>query len=224
MRIDSEDLLKMVLAPNKMLVYPVAMNKMIEKGDMDSVYQVYVNNRYNKEFHTPVHCKVVNVCDVLHGDNVHPWVEKGGRIKIQPGDEVLMKYTNLADKFDPDGDGSEIFEVNGKLLVQVEYQNAYCIVRDGVIKTCNGNNLMSPMVFEALGVKEESVNRFVVEYIADPVTYFHKDVFTDDGVQLYVGDEVWCDDAWNLPIEYKLHAKFPRLFAVQRQGIMAVRR
>jgi hypothetical protein len=220
-------------------------NVMIElDGENDHIKMkgggvLYVDTTFDPEKHVTTIGTVRAIPTNLRFDpedpSVAPW---DTTMELQIGDKVVIHYLAVVNCFRPEI--KKYWVEDGKRFVFIQYRSIYCMIRNDKIIPINGYCLIEPLpdkYIERLkeradvagillaGMNEKNNLRVVygkVAYIGKPNKRYFDSIYTDEGVDIKVGDEVVMKRISDIPAEYELHAKLDngrKLYRVQRCDI-----
>ncbi|MGD0342765.1 MAG: hypothetical protein ABSA76_13765 [Bacteroidales bacterium] len=204
-------------------------------------FELYVDNTFEPEKHATVTGEIYGIPDYLYYSGMPniglPWKTE---LEVQMGDHVIMYYLSVLNALNVDKQ-NYLIEGNDK-YVFIPYQNIFAVVREKTIIPINGYNLIEPSEdpdilrqrgrMESIGMiyarlKEKSNTNVVygiVRYVGKPNKAYVDSEYTDDGVDISIGDTVVMKKITDIPLQYNLHAKIDdgKLYwRVQRRNIMA---
>jgi len=204
--------------------------------------KLYIDPSFEPEKHAPIAGTIINICDRLFFSTTParphsmPWDTD---IELRPGDHVITYYLTSANAF-KDQDGRVMRDRERNVYILVRYDQIFAARRQDKIITCNGWNLLEPIVDHELKRREASAKAagLTLPFAGDGVStkmarilYLakrnrryrdpHRYDFEDP---LQVGDIVAVRKHGLLPLEFSYHASLQGkkvFYRVQREYIYA---
>lgn len=203
--------------------------------------ELYLDTSYEPEKHITITGEVVALPSKLYYSGLPnkgmPWKIN---MELQVGDKVFIYYLAVSNAFRKETFNA-IVEDDAR-YVFIKYQSIFAAIRDGKLFPINGYILVEPSEDpDWLSLKERlsktglslaklktftntDVNYGVVRYIGNPVLEY-VDKYSDDGVDIKVGDTVVTRRITDIPLEYEMHQKADggkKYWRLQRKSILAI--
>lgn len=204
--------------------------------------ELYLDTSYEPDKHVTVTGVVKAVPENLRFDTENPsYMPWDTDMELMEGDRVILHYLAVMNAFRPEM--KKYWIQDGKRIVFIQYRSIFCMIRNEKIIPINGYCLIEPIpdrYIETLkeradtaglilaGMNEKNNKRVVygrVAYTGIPNKRYFDPCYTDEGVDIKVGDEVVMRKISDLPTEFEYHAKLDngrKLYRAQRCDIFGI--
>jgi hypothetical protein len=204
-------------------------------------FELYVDTTFEPEKHMTVTGTIYGLPSKLSYSgqpNIGmPWDTE---MEVRYGDQVIVYYLAIINALKPE---NRRYVLEGEdRFVFVNYQNLFCVVREGRIIPINGYCLIEPCEDPSITADKERLSKIgieliigakrrntdvtygIVRYVSVPNRGYVDEGHSDEGVNIAVGDMVVLKRTNDIPLQYNLHAKIDdgKLYwRVQRRNILA---
>lgn len=166
-----------------------------------------------------------------------PWMTP---LELKLGDRVIVYYLSIINALSKEK-SRYILEGEDR-YVFIPYQNLFVKYGEGFVQPINGYCLIEPcedpwwtakkkrleaIGLEAVRLKEHSNTNVcfgIIRYVSTPNREYVDEGFSDEGVDVSVGDTVVLRKISDIPLQYNLHAKIDdgkKYWRAQRRSILA---
>ncbi len=234
-----QQLTDMTLGYNQVLVQ---LDRSQDEYKMAHGDKLYIDPSFEPEKHAPITGTIVNICESLYFSPVpgRPHSLKWDTdIELQCGDYVISYYLTAVNAF-KEQDGRVMRDEKREVYLLVRYDQIFVAKRNGSVVTCNGWNILEPVVDYELQNRERSAKivGLTLPFSTDGVSMkMARVVHTAKSLRRYrdprsydfqdpinVGDIVAVRRNALLPLEYDFHASLEGrkvFYRVQREFMYA---
>ncbi len=223
----------------------VQLDRKQDEFRMKDGKKLYLDTSFEPERHAPVSGTIVNMCSELFFTTTfaRPQSLKWDTgIELQVGDYVISYYLVSVNAL-KEKDGRIITDELGNQYLFLRYDQIFAGRREGKVITCNGWNLLTPIVDLALSEETQRIKdaglmppwlehklgssqkMARMAYIAKPVKRYRDPRIYDFDDEISPGDLVAVRRNALIPLEYSIHASFMGkdiLYRVQREFMYAI--
>jgi hypothetical protein len=223
---------------NQILIKLDPENKSIR---LKNGFELYIDDTFEPEKNITVTGEVwglpSHLCYSGEPNKGMPWETP---LELKYGDKVICYYLAIVNALKSENH-KYLIEGNDR-YIWIHYQNIFCAYGEGWVKPINGYVLVEPSDdptieaqkarMKALGMElvvlntqsNTNVSYGKVKYMGIPNRRYVDSEYTDEGVDIAIGDIIVLKKISDIPLQYDVHAKIDggKLYwRVQRRNIMA---